>query len=163
MIEVKFPKVLEEYGVTRDKETQSVKKLIKEFDNAYKEYEELYESYENTEDDEEKAEIYTDIEAFEDDLREADEAIVQKIHLWQKNKDVWAANSQRMAEGRKNAQNPNPQPASNPQPIAQPASNTEPQNLGVEPQKEKKSGDGWLIFGVLALVVTVGAVNMFKK
>jgi TolA-binding protein len=38
-----------------------------------------------------------------------------------------------------------------------------PQNLGKQPEKEKKGGDGWMIFGALALVVTLGAVNMFKK
>ena len=38
-----------------------------------------------------------------------------------------------------------------------------PQDLGKQPEKEKKGGDGWLIFGALALVVTLGAVNMFKK
>lgn len=38
-----------------------------------------------------------------------------------------------------------------------------PQNLGKQPEKDKKGGDGWLIFGALALVVTLGAVNMFKK
>ena len=161
MIEVKFPQILEQYGVTRDKETQSVKKLIKEFDSAFKEYEELYEEYENTEDDEERAEIYADIEEFEADLQEADEAIVQKIHHWQKNKDVWAANSQKMAEGKKNAQNPQSSPT--PQAIQTHNHNPQPQNLGAEPVKEKKDGDGWLIFGALALVVTLGAVNMFKK
>lgn len=38
-----------------------------------------------------------------------------------------------------------------------------PQNLGQQPKKESKGGDGWMIFGALALVVTLGAVNMFKK
>jgi hypothetical protein len=166
MIEVKFPSILEQYGVTRDKETQSIKKLIKEFDDAYREYEELYKEYESAEDDEEKAELYADIEAFESDLEEADEAIVEKIHHWQKNKDVWAANSQRMAEGRKNAQaqsQPQPQPSQAPQQTPKSQPTQVPNNLGVEPEKEKKNSDGWLIFGALALVVTLGAVNMFKK
>jgi hypothetical protein len=166
MIEVKFPSILEQYGVTRDKETQSIKKLIKEFDDAYREYEELYKEYESAEDDEEKAELYADIEAFESDLEEADEAIVEKIHHWQKNKDVWAANSQRMAEGRKNAQaqaQSQPQPSQAPQQTPKSQPTQVPNNLGVEPEKEKKNSDGWLIFGALALVVTLGAVNMFKK
>lgn len=166
MIEVKFPSILEQYGVTRDKETQSIKKLIKEFDDAYREYEELYKEYESAEDDEEKAEMYADIEAFESDLEEADEAIVEKIHHWQKNKDVWAANSQRMAEGRKNAQaqaQSQPQPSQAPQQTPKSQPTQVPNNLGVEPEKEKKNSDGWLIFGALALVVTLGAVNMFKK
>lgn len=38
-----------------------------------------------------------------------------------------------------------------------------PQNLGKQPQKDKKGGDGWFLFGAFALVVTLGAVNMFKK
>jgi hypothetical protein len=38
-----------------------------------------------------------------------------------------------------------------------------PQNLGKQPTKDSKGGDGWMIFGALALVVTLGAVNMFKK
>jgi hypothetical protein len=166
MIEVKFPSILEQYGVTRDKETQSIKKLIKEFDDAYREYEELYKEYESAEDDEEKAEMYADIEGFESDLEEADEAIVEKIHHWQKNKDVWAANSQRMAEGRKNAQaqaQSQPQPSQAPQQTPKSQPTQVPNNLGVEPEKEKKNSDGWLIFGALALVVTLGAVNMFKK
>lgn len=31
------------------------------------------------------------------------------------------------------------------------------------PEKKKDSGIGWLIFGGVALVVTLGAVNLFKK
>lgn len=29
--------------------------------------------------------------------------------------------------------------------------------------EKKKSGDGWMIFGAFALVITLGAVNMFKN
>lgn len=38
-----------------------------------------------------------------------------------------------------------------------------PSNMGKKPEAEKKSNDGWFLFGAFALVVTLGAVNMFKK
>ena len=45
----------------------------------------------------------------------------------------------------------------------QPAQNNpQPQVVNKQPE-EKKDSDGWILFGALALVVTLGAVNVFKK
>jgi hypothetical protein len=35
--------------------------------------------------------------------------------------------------------------------------------VGQEPIVEKKSGDGWLLFGAFAFVITLGAVNLLKN
>jgi hypothetical protein len=163
MIQPKFVKVLEEYGSNRESVTPAVKKAIKEFDIAYEEYESVYEDYEDEEDEEEKQEKYESIKEIEEVLKDADYQVIQKIHHWQKNKDVWAVNSQRMAEGRKNAQNKEQQPQPQTQTNQQTESIQVIDNSVQEVQKEKKNNDMWFVFGALALVVTLGAVNVFKK
>lgn len=47
---------------------------------------------------------------------------------------------------------PDPAPAPDPEPTPAPA-----------PEKKKDGGLGWLVFGGLVLVATVGAVNLLKK
>lgn len=36
-------------------------------------------------------------------------------------------------------------------------------NVIIRGDKDKKGGDGWFLLGAFALVVTLGAVNLFKK
>lgn len=50
----------------------------------------------------------------------------------------------------------------NPAPEQTPAPEPEPTPTP-EPEKKKDGGLGWLIFGGLVLVATVGAVNLLKK
>jgi hypothetical protein len=50
----------------------------------------------------------------------------------------------------------------NPAPEQTPAPEPEP-TPAPEPEKKKDGGLGWLIFGGLVLVATVGAVNLLKK
>jgi hypothetical protein len=59
--------------------------------------------------------------------------------------------------------NPDPDPAPDPAPIPTPKPKEDP-TPHVAPKEEKKgNGVGWAIFGAIALVVTLGAVNVMKK
>lgn len=73
------------------------------------------------------------LDAMEDNIADVEKEIVEKIKAYEKP-----------------ALAPDPAPAPDPVPV---------------PAKEKKedSGIGWLVFSAVALAVTLGAVNLFKK
>ena len=47
--------------------------------------------------------------------------------------------------------------------VTEPAPNPAPAPAAPKVVEEKKSSFGWAVFGVAALVLTVGAVNVFRK
>ena len=60
-----------------------------------------------------------------------------------------------------NEPTPDPTPTPTPNPTSKPKEDPTP---NVAPKEEKKgNGVGWAIFGAIALVVTLGAVNVMKK
>jgi hypothetical protein len=75
------------------------------------------------------------LDAMEDNIADVEKEIVEKIKAYEK-------------------------PAADPAPDPSPAPDPNP-----APAKEKKedSGVGWLVFSAVALAVTLGAVNLFKK
>jgi len=75
-------------------------------------------------------------DAIEDDIADLEKSIVEKIKAYEK-----------------------PEPKVKPTPAPQ----TEPTPSVETPKKKEDSSIGWLIFGGVALVVTLGAVNLFKK
>ena len=79
---------------------------------------------------------------YEED-EEQDAEIEQQLD---EQEDYLATNEARIVESI-NAFNPAPAPTPDPEP----------------PAKEKKGGAGWLIFGAAVMLITVGAVNVFKK
>jgi hypothetical protein len=182
-MEVKFFKLLESYGVEGHQTTKKISDMIKEFDEAWDDYSELLTAYEEAE-EEERAEMQSDIDDYEEALREQDEILVQRINEWYKKKDIWAENAKKLAQGRENKKSlsndatynmpPNNTlfdgqlASSNANGVFNMASNgVGVQNpvgvVGQEPIVEKKGGDGWLLFGAFALVITLGAVNVFKN
>jgi DNA-binding protein H-NS len=91
-----------------------------------------------SEDEEEKEKIQSDIDA----IQKAQEKLLAKAE---------AKLTQLDEEFQKNKPEPKPTPTPEPTPH-------------VAPKDEKKSnGVGWAIFGAIALVVTLGAVNVMKK
>jgi hypothetical protein len=77
------------------------------------------------------------LDAMEDNIVDVEKEIVEKIKAYEKPAD----------------------PVPDPAPVTAPASDP-------APAKEEKKGDsgvGWLVFSAVALAVTLGAVNLFKK
>ena len=77
------------------------------------------------------------LEAMSDHIEELENKIVQEIKAYEKPEPIVE---------------PTPAPAPDPTPAPAPIK-----------EKKEDSGLGWLIFGGVALVVTLGAVNLFKK
>lgn len=76
-----------------------------------------------------------------------------------KQEDFIANNENEIAEEIRNYEKPaTPAPEENPAPAPAPAAATAP-----APQPKKDNSAGWLIFGGAVLLVTLGAVNVFKK
>ena len=78
------------------------------------------------------------LDAMEDNIADVEKEIVEKIKAFEKPAD------------------PVPDPVPDPTPVPDPN----------PPAKEEKKGDsgvGWLVFSAVALAVTLGAVNLFKK
>ena len=173
-MEVKFFELLKSYGVESHETTKKISDMVTEFDEAWDEYNQALNDLESA-NDEDREIMQSDIEEYEEALREQDELIVDKLKEWYKKKDIWAENARKLAEGRENKKNiknnsdnqlpPTPaQPSMNQPQLVGASNNALPNSLGVEPTvAEKKNGDGWLIFGAFALVITLGAVNMFKN
>ena len=77
------------------------------------------------------------LDAMSDHIEELENKIVQEIKAYEKPEPIVE---------------PTPAPAPDPTPAPAPIK-----------EKKEDSGLGWLIFGGVALVVTLGAVNLFKK
>jgi hypothetical protein len=78
------------------------------------------------------------LDAMQDDIEDLEKSIVEKIKGYEK-----------------------PEPVVETTPA--PAPETEPISNPTPTEKKGDSSLGWLIFGGVALVVTLGAVNLFKK
>lgn len=172
-MQVKFVELLNENGIDVSTTTTKIKELKKEFDAAWKDYQELYESYEIAEDSEKEA-IAEEISDFEKDLEEADDMLVKKINDWIKNKDVWAENTRKLAEGRANKkaakENAVQSPPAQPQ-VVIPASGTISTkgattvsvSSGVVAEEKKTSNGGWWLLAGFVGIVTLGAVIMKRE
>lgn len=76
-----------------------------------------------------------------------------------KQEDFIANNENEIAEEIRNYEKPAPTPAPEPTPTPAPA----PAAPAPAPAPKKDNSAGWLIFGGAVLLVTLGAVNVFKK
>lgn len=167
MVQVKFPQLLKTLGVNASQTTKKIAELKSKFDEAWEAYNELLESYEETTDRDEKNEIEASIEEFEELLKDGDDELVSLIKAWDKNKDVWAENAKKLAEGRANKKNNSnisqgvqhnstnrsEMPLFGNSKFVNPIAS----NGGVV--KKKSSGGFWILAGFVA-VVTLGAVVM---
>jgi hypothetical protein len=171
-MQVKFVEVLNENGIDVSTTTTKIKELKKEFDSAWQDYQGLYESYEIAEDSEKEA-LAEEIAEFEKDLEEADDMLVKKINDWMKNKDVWAENTRKLAEGRANkkAAKENAVQSAPAQPqVVIPSSGTIPTqgattvsaSGGLVEEKESSNSGWWLLAGFIG-IVTLGAVIMKRE
>jgi hypothetical protein len=127
-------------------ESELLAKTKKKIEN-YREIEEgiklANETLENPEEDDDVEEVQETLDAFENDLEKLDKAICKEIKALQKEKSAAPASVSASA------------PA---------LASSQIQNANTKNADGKKDNSiGWLIFGGLALVATLGAVNLFKN
>lgn len=99
-MEVRFQKMMEEMNISQDQVSKSIQSDIKLFDESWNEYAEAYDEYKTCSDPQEKVVLMDELNVFEQDLQQMDEAICKKVLLWDKNKEAYALKVQKMAEGR---------------------------------------------------------------
>lgn len=115
-------------------------------------------------------EINADIEEVKKDILELDETLTSQIPAWHKKKMDFV-NKMQTAQAKSREASSNPAPQKSPEKKAAPAPKADEQPAapvvaaqGGEVAPAKKSNSGaFIFFGVLALVVTVGAVNLLKN
>jgi len=125
---------LKEKGLKISELPQELQQKIASLKELTDKYNDAVESYDETE--EENKEVEAELDTMEDLIATSDKDVANEIKQYE------------------------PTPATPPAP-ATPES-TEPEKEP-EPEKKKDGGFGWLIFGGLVLVATVGAVNLLKK
>lgn len=135
-------------------ESELLAKTKKKIEN-YREIEEgiklANETLENPEEDDDVEEVQETLDAFENDLEKLDKAICKEIKALQKEKSAAPASASAPASA----------PASA---TASAPASSQIQNANTKNADGKKDNSiGWLIFGGLALVATLGAVNLFKN
>lgn len=160
-------------GFTYQTAPPSIKKPLQEYSEFYDAYNGAKEEYQNAEDGEEKEALLEDIETLESALQKQAELIDKKIATYEKNKDQYnkLAEQSRARAKAKKADGSQQKPA-----VAVPkgvevkaaASKVVETQATVSTgdgsgEPKKKSSLGWVMFAVLAGVVTLGAVNLMNK
>lgn len=131
----KIFETLEQIGVNEEQLPVDIQISIDELDNKTIEFQKEFDKLvENGKSEEEITEIMGDVDA---DLDEMEYNIIENIEVWH--------------EALSKVQN------------AQPNNQYNYGGTMQKPQEKKKSGGGMVIFGIFALVLTLGAVNVLKN
>jgi hypothetical protein len=126
---------LEQLGVNEEQLPVDIQKDIDELDNQTIEFQKQFDNL--VEEGKSEDEITEQLGDVDSDLDDIEDGIVEDIEAWYET----------------NFQGQQAQP------------NVQYNNGGTmqKPQEKKKSGGGMVIFGIFALVLTLGAVNVLKK
>lgn len=166
---IKFEQKIQELGIDKEQISQPIKKAIKDFYTQYESLVDIQNDF-NDVDDEDKAELQGELDELRSLVYEADEVLVGKISTWFKNKDVYAANTARMLEGKAKKElatkggvtptttAPAPNIATFPLGTSTPATSTSP----VEVKKESSNWALWVLGGLVA-AITLGRVMMKEE
>ena len=167
---IKFEEKIQELGIEKEQLSLPIKKAIKDFYTQYESLVDIQNDFQDV-DDEDKEELREELEELQKLVQDADEALVAKVYVWFKNKDVYAANTARMLEGKakKDAAKggvtpPTPAPAPAPTPTPTPAPAPDPTPASAPAVEKEQSSDWvwWALGGVIALV-TLGRVVLKDK
>jgi cell division septation protein DedD len=167
---IKFEQKIEELGIDKEQMSQPIKKAIKDFYTQYESLVDIQNDF-NDVDDEDKAELQEELDELRNLVEQADDVLVGKVSTWFKNKDIYAANTARMLEGKAKkdlaakggvtppAPAPAPTPAPTPDPAPAPAPTPAPAPAP-EPKKEESSNWALWVLGGLVAAITLGRVMM---
>ena len=163
---IKFEEKIQELGIDKEQMSQPIKKAMKDFYVQYESYQDILKDFEDVE-EEDKPELQEELEELRKLVEDADDVLVGKVNLWFKNKDVYAANTARMLEGKakkdmaaKGGVTP-PAPAPSPAPAPTPA--PEPTPAPAPAVKEESSDWVWWALGGVIALVTLGRVVLKDK
>jgi hypothetical protein len=165
---IKFEQKIQELGIDKEQMSQPIKKAIKDFYTQYESLVDIQNDF-NDVDDEDKEELREELEELQKLVEDADDVLVGKVNLWFKNKDVYAANTARMLEGKakkdmaaKGGVTP-PAPAPAPDPTPAPAPTPDPTPAAPAVKKEESSDWVWWALGGVIALVTLGRVVLKDK
>ena len=165
---IKFEEKIEELGIDKEQMSQPIKKAIQDFYTQYESLVDIQNDF-NDVDDEDKEELREELQELEKLVQDADDALVGKVNLWFKNKDVYAANTARMLEGKAKkdlaAKGGVTLPTTASTPLtATPTPTPAPASVVSPVVKKEESSDWvwWALGGVIALV-TLGRVVLKEK
>ena len=174
---IKFQSKMSELGLSVNDLSSSLQKKVQEFYETYSSYQDSLKDLEEY-DEEDKDEIQKEVDEVGMLLNQQDLELTRNIERFNRNKEVYASNAQKMREGRENkkiakqnngaisnAVPPAPVTVSNniPNsiPIVDPINTA---NNNTQPKVEEKSSDwGWWALAGIVAVITLGQVVMKDK
>lgn len=161
---MEYQKKLEKIGETTSKMPDKLRKIAGLLDDLQAVKSEIEQKLATEPSDE----LAADLNQINSEITAADNQLCQKIDTWQGNKARLKANLSK--KGATAAGTPAAEPGpvvGSPEIPAAPAASVPATTTAAgtpgQPEKKKSNGGAWLFFGVLALVVTVGAVNVFNN
>jgi hypothetical protein len=157
----KFQEKLAELNLSED----ALSKRIKDNINAFRKLDEaingVKESIGETQDENEKEDLESELEELVQSLDEVDNKLVTDIIKFDKNKEHYAKLSKNLNKGGGTPKATTPKATSTtPTPTPTPTPNQTPNN---DAPPKKKSSWGWVALGLVVLVATAGAVNVMNK
>jgi len=175
---MKYKSELAKINQPEEKMTPKLKQYVNSINELLETKAEITRRLEAKEGDRE--ELQADLAECEADINNLDNELCEKIIAWdvQIQRLANARASKKPIEPKKPVEKKTAAPVAKSAPVATPAPTPAapakaaapaPSPAPVapvvtaEPEKKKGNGFGWVMFGVLALVVTVGAVNLLKK
>jgi hypothetical protein len=163
---MKWKQRFDELGLTNETISQGLKNKIRDYYDIQQGIADMKQVLANPSVNDNVEEIQADLEDAIETLEAYDNKLVGDVELYFKNKDTYADKMKKMAEGREKKKQAMASGGATKTTTTTPqATQTQQQPKQVETKtegEEKKSNWGWIGFAVLAGVVTLGAVNLFK-
>jgi hypothetical protein len=165
---MKWKSKLAEVGLTEQTVSQGIRNKISDYNTIYDGINEVKETIANPSVNDDVDDLEKDLIDLTDALEKQDNVLVKAIALFDKNKDHYAKLGKNLADKRQQ------KAASKTVSATTPAAKVETSNVvkeqpvnaeagGVIKEEKKKDNLSWILLGGLALVVTLGAVNIFKN
>jgi chromosome segregation ATPase len=163
---MKWKSRLDELGLDVNNVSQGLKTKIKDYYDIQSGITELERRIENPSVNDDVDQLQEDLEECEETLEALDDKLVKDVEYYNKHKDKYAEMTKKLAEGRAKKK----QASGGVTPTSTPTKNEPPKTkdplvTSNDDKKEEKkgSGFGWVLFAVVAGVVTLGAVNLLKN
>jgi chromosome segregation ATPase len=164
----KYQQKLQEYGLTEASVSSGLRKKFDSLKAIQKEVDKFNQELDDTDDDDQDTidSLNDKLDDLEANMEALDESIAEEVTKYNNNKDKYAEMGKKLQAGREAKKNAKA-PAAAAAPAAAeaaPAATAEPAAPAAEPAKEKSSGSGILLGGLLVLI-TGGLVwwNYSKK
>ncbi len=166
-----YENILAKHQLALEQLSKPTKDLIAKYNNTIKYLSEIEAKLAATTVDKAKNKLTTEIQEVKDYLLQLESQITKKIELYAKNKDVYAANAERLRKGRLAKQDqkgggapPVQEPAPASESIAAIDAPTEPNEPPATPESTKsKSGLGWLLGGIVGIGLAIAGINYYNN